>query len=113
VATLAGEPAGTVSLFDVDERFWLGAPRDALYVHKLAVRRSFAGHGLGAAIIRWSELRARADGKRFLRLDCPRDDPGVRRYYELAGFVHRGDLAVDSFQASLYERPVQVTPPAD
>ena len=103
VARIGEEPVATVSLFEVDERFWPDAPGDALYVHKLAVRRAHGGEGIGAAIVTWSARRARAQGKRFLRLDCPRDDPGVRRYYERAGFEHRGDVTVGSFEASLYE----------
>ncbi len=100
------EPAATVSLFDVDEVFWPGAPRDALYLHKLAVARRFAGLGLGRAIVEWAADRARDAGRPFLRLDCPRDNPRVRAYYEQAGFAHRGDLtAAGGFEAALYERP--------
>jgi GNAT superfamily N-acetyltransferase len=106
LATSSGEPAATVCLFDADERFWPGAPRDALYVHKLAVRRRFAGLGIGAAILRWADRQAHATDKPFVRLDCPRDDPGVRRYYERAGYEHRGDVTVNGFEASLYERRV-------
>jgi GNAT superfamily N-acetyltransferase len=103
VARIGAQAVGTVSLFDVDERFWPGAPRDALYVHKLAVRRGYAGRDIGGAILRWAEAQARSAGKRYLRLDCPRDDPGVRAYYHRAGFVHRGDVTVGTFEASLYE----------
>jgi GNAT superfamily N-acetyltransferase len=105
LARVRGEPAATVSLFDQDERFWPGAPADALYVHKLAVLRRFAGLGLGRAILGWADHQAGLSGKAYLRLDCPRDDPGVRVYYERAGYVHRGDLTVGGFDASLYERP--------
>jgi ribosomal protein S18 acetylase RimI-like enzyme len=97
------EAVATVSLFDVDERFWPGAVQDALYVHKLAVRRAYAGRDIGGAVLRWAQARARSAGMRHLRLDCPRDDPGVRAYYERLGFVHRGDVTVGTFQASLYE----------
>jgi GNAT superfamily N-acetyltransferase len=107
VTEVDGEPAATVSLFEVDERFWPGAALDALYIHKLAVARRFAGLGLGRAIVEWSAVRAVASGKRFLRLDCPRDDDVLRRYYERAGFVHRGDLTAGTFEASLYERDLR------
>src|SRR5580765_5474695 len=73
LATVDGEPAATMSLFDRDERFWPGAPRDALYVHKLAVRRRFAGFGLGGAVLGWVEDRARSRGKPYLRLDTDPD----------------------------------------
>lgn len=104
VTEVDGEPAATVSLFEEDERFWPDAARDALYVHKLAVARRFGGLGLGRAMVEWSAGRAAAGGKRYLRLDCPRDDDALRRYYEQAGFVHRGDLTTRGFEASLYER---------
>jgi len=104
VTEVHGEPAATVSLFEEDDRFWPRASRDALYIHKLAVARRFAGLGLGRVMVEWSGDRARATGKRFLRLDCPRDDDALRRYYERAGFDHRGDLTSRGFEASLYER---------
>jgi len=110
LARLEGEPAATVSVFDVDERFWPGAPADALYVQKLAVLRRFAGRGLGRAILEWADHRAAEAGKAYLRLDCPRDDPGVRAYYERAGYVHRGDLSAGGFEASLYERAAGASP---
>ena len=106
VARIGHRGVATVSLFEEDERFWPGWPPDALYVHKLAVRRRDAGLGVGEAILRWAAAQATGRGRRFLRLDCPRDDPKIRAYYERAGFVYRGDLTVGSFAAALYERPL-------
>ena len=106
VARVGGEPAATISLFEIDEVFWPGAPRDALYVHKLAVGRSFGGLGLGGSILRWADERATSKGKAFLRLNCAAEQPRIRRYYEEAGFVHRGDRTANDFRAALYERPV-------
>ena len=87
VARIDQRAVATVSLFDVDERFWPDAPRDALYLHKLAVRRTHAGLGIGRALVEWSADFARAQGKTFLRLDCPAENPRVRTYYEDAGFT--------------------------
>ncbi len=106
VARIEDRAVATVSLFEVDERFWPGWPPDALYLHKLAVRRRDAGLGVGEAILRWAAAQTEARGRRFLRLDCPRADPGIRAYYERAGYVHRGDVTVGSCEAALYERPV-------
>src|SRR5204863_5407614 len=86
LALVGDEAAATVSLFEEDERFWPGAAHDALYVHKLAVRRRFAGMDLGSAIITWAEARARERGKRFVRLDTSADNPGLLAYYERVGF---------------------------
>src|SRR5438105_10551723 len=60
----------TVSLLDEDSLYWPNAPADGAFVHRLAVRRSAAGRGIGAAVLRWAEREALARGKRHLRLDC-------------------------------------------
>jgi GNAT superfamily N-acetyltransferase len=106
LATVDAEPAGTLSLFDHDERFWPGAPRDALYVHKLAVLRRFGGRGLGAALIRWSNDRARERGKRFLRLDTSPVDPGILAYYHRLGFDRRDDAWDEDLHVARLERPI-------
>jgi GNAT superfamily N-acetyltransferase len=105
VATVDAEPAGTLSLFDRDERFWPGAPRDALYVHKLAVRRRFGGRGLGVALIRWADDQARDRGKRFLRLDTSPVDPGILAYYRRLGFERRDDAWDGDLHVARLERP--------
>jgi predicted N-acetyltransferase YhbS len=106
-----GEPVGTVTILLDDPVYWGERPPDALYVHKLAVRRDRAGRGVGAALVEWAETRAAAAGRGFLRLDCLRGDPGIRAYYERLGFEHRGDLDdhARGLVLSLYERPVRAT----
>jgi GNAT superfamily N-acetyltransferase len=59
---------------------------DALYLHKLAVRRSEAGRGLGVALVRFAEETARERGVPFLRLDTAPDGP-LPAYYARLGFV--------------------------
>ena len=63
VAGVDGEAVATVSLLEVDEEYWPGAPPDALYLHKLGVRRSHAGFGIGRAIVEWSADHARTNGR--------------------------------------------------
>ena len=104
LATIDGEPAATVSLFDLDERFWPGAPQDALYVHKLAVRRRFAGIGLGGAVLSWAEGRARDRGKPYLRLDTDPDNAGILAYYGGHGFRRMGDAVDGDLHVALLER---------
>jgi GNAT superfamily N-acetyltransferase len=102
-----GEPVATVTILDDDPMYWPGKPNDALYVHKLAVRRDQAGRGIGAAIIEWANAEAAEAGRDFLRLDCQGDNPGIRDYYEGLGFEHRGDLEMNGQPMSLYERAVR------
>jgi GNAT superfamily N-acetyltransferase len=105
-----GTVVGTLSLLPSDERFWPGAPPDGLYLHRFAVRRSASGDGVGAAALAWCEGEVRRRGRRFLRLDCLFGNPGIRRYYERAGFRHRGDVAAGVVRLSLYEKDVSGSP---
>jgi GNAT superfamily N-acetyltransferase len=111
LAEFDGEAVGTVTILVDDPAYWGERPPDAHYVHKLAVRRDRGGRGLGAALVGWADLRAAHAGRAFLRLDCLRDDPGIRSYYERLGFEHRGDLndRARGLFLSLYERPVRAT----
>ena len=104
---LDGDVVATVTLLWDDPMYWGERPADAAYVHKLAVRRACAGRRIGNAIVEWAADTAAAKGRRFLRLDCLRDNPGIRTYYENLGFEHRGDLVVNGREMSIYERPVR------
>src|SRR5919201_102139 len=98
-----GETAGTLSLLREDRSFWPGAPADALYLHGFAVRGSHTGKGIGSAAIAWAAEEARRRGRRFLRLDCLAENPGIRTYYERAGFEHRADTEIHGTRFALYE----------
>jgi ribosomal protein S18 acetylase RimI-like enzyme len=104
VARLGGEPAGSLVLRWSDVSFWGEQPDDAGYVHALAVRRKFAGQGLGARLLAWAEARVGDAGREFLRLDCMAENAALRTYYERLGFELQGEALVDDFVAALYER---------
>ncbi len=104
VARLDIEAVGTITLQWTDRVFWKGASPDAGYVHKLAVRRAYAGRGLGLEMLEWAARRTSLAGKKFLRLDCGADDHRIRLYYEKAGFTRRGDIQHSRWKASLYEK---------
>lgn len=103
VAERNGVAAGKITLQE-DDSLWTDQPNDALYVHGLTVRRSFAGQEIGRVMLRWAEEQARKLGKTYLRLDCNADNPALRTYYEWAGFTHRGDVALAHRVASRYEK---------
>jgi hypothetical protein len=73
VAEIDGAVSATVTLQWEDPRFWGDMPAvtdgDAGYVHRLAVRRSCAGHGIGYRLFDWTGLRVRANRGSWLRLD--------------------------------------------
>lgn len=109
VAEREGTIAGKITL-QVHDSLWSNRPGEALYVHGLTVRRSFAGREIGRAMLRWAEEQARARGKTYLRLDCNADNPALRSYYERAGFTPRGDVALAHRVASLYEKDLTSDP---
>jgi len=99
-----GDVVATMSLLSEDPVFWPGALPDALYLHRFAVREAHTGGGVGAAALAWADDEVLRRGRRFLRLDCLARNPGIRAYYERAGFRHRGDVEVNGLLFSLYER---------
>jgi ribosomal protein S18 acetylase RimI-like enzyme len=108
LARLAGQPFGTFALQWSDQEVWGDVPGDAGYVRGLAIRRGFAGRGLGRELLRWAEERAVLSGKSYLRLDCRADNRALYEYYERAGFRYRGQARVWSFGVNLYEKRVGI-----
>jgi GNAT superfamily N-acetyltransferase len=99
-----GVEAGTVKFQLADELFWPDVPpRESAFIHRLAVRRQFAGGGVSTAIFEWAVARARALGKRWLRLDCEAARPRLRAIYERFGFRHHSDREVGPYFVSRYE----------
>ncbi|HVX42477.1 MAG TPA: GNAT family N-acetyltransferase [Mycobacteriales bacterium] len=86
-----GELAATVTL-DWSDPLWDDRAGEAGYVHRMAVRRSAAG--IGGALLSWAAETTRRRGRTLLRLDCVAGNDRLRRYYESAGFRHRGDVPV-------------------
>jgi GNAT superfamily N-acetyltransferase len=87
IGFLGSEAAACMFLHNEDREFWPeDPPREALYVHRLAVARKFAGRGLSRAMLDWAEEEARAAGRPFVRLDCePR--PKLVALYRAVGYV--------------------------
>lgn len=102
---------GTVTRQWADETFWAGWPPDAGYVHRLAVAAGRHGQGFGAAMLTWADRATRANGRSFLRLDCPAGNPALRAYYESQGFEPRGEVTLTgrwgTYQAARYEKALR------
>ncbi len=111
LATDGTTPAGTFSLYRTDVLFWGERPDEppghALYLHKLAVGRRYAG--LGREVATLAERLAREGGAACLRLDCAAANSRIRRYYEATGFEFRGEIYIASldFRAALYEKSLR------
>ncbi|MGW1037538.1 GNAT family N-acetyltransferase [Streptomyces antibioticus] len=85
------DAAATITLDrDADARLW--TPNEiaepALYVHKLAVDRAYAGTGLGSALLDWAGEQSVRQGVKWLRLDAWTTNLRLQAYYLEHGFTH-------------------------
>jgi GNAT superfamily N-acetyltransferase len=104
LARCAGEPVGTLKCLGADPLFWPEAGAgEALYVHRLAVRRAHAGRRLSETMLRWAVARARRAGQPFLRLDCAADRPALRAVYEHLGFELHSEREVGPYRVARYQ----------
>jgi len=104
VAEIEGQIAGALRFQLEDQLFWPDLDgRDSAFVHRLAVRRVFAGQGISTSLLDWTVDRARALGKRYLRLDCDADRSRLRAFYERFGFRLHSHRQVGSYYVSRYE----------
>ena len=80
------EPAATMLLQSSDSVYWPeAAPGSALYIHKVAIRRAYAGQGWLARLIAFAIDDARQRGIARLRLDTILH-PKLQSMYERHGF---------------------------
>ena len=96
--------AGVVKFQTEDLIFWSDIPhQDSAFIHRLAVRRSFAGGSVSTLLIRWAIDRSRQLGKRYLRLDCDAERLSLRSVYERFGFRHHSNRQVGAYFIARYE----------
>ena len=109
LALVDGEPAGTLALVDYDPAYWPQADKgEACFIHKLAVRRAYAGQGVADALLRFAVKEARKAGAATLRLDCRATRPELRRFYEARGFRFVGERRVFAdYVGAFYVYPIE------
>ena len=107
VAERGGSAAGVIRFQLDDQLFWpeLTDGRSA-FVHRLAVRRTFAGSGVSHALPTWSVDHARRLGKQWLRLDCDHQRTKLRSVYERFGFRLHSYRQVGPYYVARYEYPL-------
>lgn len=104
LAECGGEVAGTMRFQLEDKLFWPDRPLgEACYVHRLAVRRAFAGTGVSSALLAFAAARARFLGRPYLRLDCESHRGRLRSLYERFGFRYHSDRQVGPYHVARYE----------
>lgn len=89
--TADGAVAGAYELWWQDEPAWGPRPPEAGYVHRLMTDRATAPAGTGRALLAHAEGRIAAAGRPLSRLDFKASSPGLRAYYESAGYAVAGE----------------------
>ena len=107
VTEVDGAVAGAIRFQVEDRLFWPDIEQgDSAFVHRLVVARAFKGQGISTALLAWSVERARAMGKRYLRLDCDAERAKLRALYERFGFRLHSYRQVTSYYVARYEYPL-------
>lgn len=107
----AGEPVACMALQDYDPVYWPELDRnEALFLHKLAVKRTAAGQGLAAYLIDYAKQCCRTRRIPVLCLDCWRDRTKLRELYERNGFVCVKEAVLfNRYDAAFYRCRVDLT----
>lgn len=93
-----GAIAATITIDDyADPEFWTPEdhPEQALYIHRMIVKRDRAGSDLGAQLVDFAAQRAAALGKKCLRLDAWKTNSRLHDYYINRGFRHVRTVDLD------------------
>ncbi|MFD9793973.1 GNAT family N-acetyltransferase [Streptomyces sp. NPDC059070] len=89
--TAGGAVAGAYELWWRDEPAWGVRPPEAGYVHRLMTDRALAPAGTGRALLAHAERRIADAGRVLARLDFKASSPGLRAFYERAGYAVAGE----------------------
>jgi ribosomal protein S18 acetylase RimI-like enzyme len=101
---------GAMRLTTSDPAFWPEAqPNEAVYLHRLAVRRAASGGEVSSALLRFALKRAAELGARHLRLDCESSRASLRRVYERFGFQIHSERTVGRANVVRYQLAVPAT----
>ncbi|MFE9613146.1 GNAT family N-acetyltransferase [Streptomyces sp. NPDC006012] len=95
-----------------DPDFWTPeeSAEEALYLHRMVVRRDASGEELGSAMLDWASTRAQARGARWLRLDAWRTNQGLLDYYSARGFDLVRTVTAEGRQSgALFQRSAGAT----
>lgn len=107
IAVLHDEPVAVFRLLWEDRPFWGDREvGDSLYLHTFAVRRSHAGRGIGAAVIKAVADMGRHRGRSRLRLDCFQANLSLVAFYERQGFVRMGTTTMGGQLMTLMEMAI-------
>ena len=87
IGKVNGEVACAFILQNTDVQYWGNTPvSEAVYLHKLCVRRKFAHQGMAKSVVEAIREECKKKGVKCIRLDTGLDEKVVRKIYLRAGF---------------------------
>jgi GNAT superfamily N-acetyltransferase len=103
LAKIDGENAGCLRFQTEDLEYWDDVPHaDSAFVHRVAVRRKFAGQGVAIAMLDWAKAKAKSLNKRYLRLDCDQREKLIK-FYESQGFKFHSEKVRKPYTVNRYQ----------
>jgi GNAT superfamily N-acetyltransferase len=102
-AYIQDTPVAAMILQWADPTFWPDSDGDSGFIHKLSIRREFAGRGIPKEFIEWAKDEVRKRNRQFLRLDCAGDRPKLCKIYEDMGFFQVERKMMGPYDVALYE----------
>jgi GNAT superfamily N-acetyltransferase len=96
---------GGVIRFQLDDpEFWPDVlPGEAAYIHRLAVRRRYAGGQVSFHLLDWAVAQTRKIGRTYLRMDVETPRRRLREIYEKYGFQYHSERNVGPYSVSRYQ----------
>ncbi|RED66251.1 GNAT family N-acetyltransferase [Cohnella lupini] len=78
----------------------------AIYLHRLATNREFAGQGVGKRIMQWVDTEVPTWGSNLVRLDCIANNQALNSFYSSLGYERLGTAKNNLGEFSKFEKQV-------
>lgn len=93
---------------DWDRELWGDRVNEqpAIYVHRLAINREYAGRGIGREMMKWVESAVPTLGRSVIRLDCIESNPVLNAFYSGLGYEWIGTASNANGDLNKYEKRV-------
>lgn len=107
VLYINNEPAATMILKWDDKLFWPNIKSyESGFIHKLSVRRKYAGKSIACKLIEYAENGCKLRNIDYLRLDCAGDRPKLCHFYVKNGFKIVKKEMIGSHYTAFFEKRI-------
>lgn len=102
-------PAGCMVLTQYDQQNWPEiVDGESLYIHKLAIKREFAGRKISDELINYAKSTAELYHIKTIRLNCNKSRKKLRELYERQGFICVSEkVEADGYGVAFYRYDVK------